>query len=472
MAETAIFQSYLSCPVCSGTLKDPVSLSCSHNFCSSCLHRFWQETGNKNCPVCRRRSSKESLSVNYTLKELADSFAGRQPSAPSLWVQQDPKLIVVCSIHPDDPKYFCKDEQRAVCHMCEFTLHQNHKVIPIEQAINELKVLLRSDLKTLQDKRNWNMQAEKKYSEMAEHLKIQVLTTESQIRAEFNKLHQFLKEEEESRLAVLRKEEELKEMTINRYLSRIQEQISLLSDSISAIEEDLHKSILPFLSSYKATQSRARAQRSLPDPQLVPGALIDVPKHLGNLSFRVWEKMKEKVPYSPVILDPNTAHPSLYLSDDLTSIKCGETWQQLPDNPERNIKYSNVFGSEGFSSGKHSWEVMVGDHPDWLIGLVKESFDRKRETFASAKFGVLCLVHRGGKYSNGAGKAVTVRRNLQRIRILLDYDGGEVSFYNCEDRSLLCSHKDTFTEKLFPYFCIGKAGEDKISHVKICKMSP
>ncbi|MEQ2204668.1 hypothetical protein XENOCAPTIV_016694 [Xenoophorus captivus] len=549
MAEVTVFKAYLSCPVCSNTLKDPVSLSCSHNFCTSCLQRFWQGSTNKTCPVCKRRSSNERLSVNYTLKELADSFAGSQargrsvgvqsqafgpsvrvqnqapgpsvgvqsqafgpsvgfqnqafgpsvrvqsqafgPSVgvqsqafgPSVWVQsqapgasvslkQEEMLIVVCSRHPEDPKYFCKDEERAVCHMCEFTLHQNHQVVPIEQTINELKVQLRSDLKSLQDKKNWNMQVEKTYSEMAEHLKIQVLTTESQIRAEFNKLHQFLKEEEESRLAALREEEEQKGKTIGREMKRIQDHIASLSDSIFAIEEVLHKNIISFLSSYKATQSRTRAQSSLSDPQLVSGALIDVAKHLGNLSFRVWEKMKEKVYFSPLILDPNTAHPSLYLSDDLTSVKCGETWQQLPDNPERNIKYSNVFGSEGFSSGKHIWEVEVGDHPDWLIGLVKESFDRKRETYASPKFGVLCLVHRSGKYSNGAGKAVTVKNSLQRIRIQLDYDGGEVSFYHCEDRSHLCSHHDTFTEKLFPYFCIGKAGEDKTSHVKICKMSP
>ncbi|XP_015257473.1 zinc-binding protein A33-like [Cyprinodon tularosa] len=472
MAESIIFQSYLSCPVCSNTLKDPVSLSCSHNFCASCLQRFWHETKTKNCPICRRRSSKERLSLNYTLKELADSFARTQVFGPPGMARREENLLVVCNRHPEDPKYYCKDEQRAVCHICEFILHQNHKVLPIEQAINELKMQLKSDLRTLQDKRNWSMQMEKTYSEMGEHLRIQVLNTESQIRAEFNKLHQFLKEEEESRLAALRLEEEQKAKTMSSYLMKIQEQISSLTDTISALEEDLQKEVMPFLSSYKATQSRARTHRSVPNPQLFPGALIDVPKHLGNLSYRVWEKMKEKAHFSPIVLDPNTAHPSLYLSDDLTSVKCGVTWQQLPDNPERNIKYANVFGSEGFSSGKHSWEVKVGDHPDWLIGLVKESFDRKGETFASPKFGVLCLVHRNGKYSNGAGKTVMVRESLQRIRILLDYDGGEVSFYNCEDRSLLCTHKDTFSEKLLPYFCIGKAGESKTHDIRISKISP
>ncbi|CAK6977775.1 nuclear factor 7%2C brain-like [Scomber scombrus] len=304
---------------------------------------------------------------------------------------------------------------------------------------------------------------------MIQHSKKQLLSTEKQIRAEFNKLHQFLKEEEESRLAALREEEEQKGKTMSREMKRIQEQISSLSDSISAVEEDLQKHNVSFLSSYKPTQTRARAQSSLSDPQLVSGALIDEAKHLGNLSFRVWEKMKEKVHFSPVILDPNTAADRLYLSDDLTSVRQGDTKQQLPDNPERNTKYATVLGSEGFSSGKHSWEVEVGDHPDWNVGLAKESVDRKGKIFASPKYGIWCLLHRSGKYTNGLGKTVTVKKSLQRIRVQLDYDRGEVSFYDPEDETHIYTHRDTFTEKLFPYFSIGSAGDTKTTDIKICQ---
>ncbi|MEQ2231168.1 hypothetical protein ILYODFUR_036753, partial [Ilyodon furcidens] len=262
---------------------------------------------------------------------------------------------------------------------------------------------------------------------------------------------------------------EQKGKTISREMKRIQKKISSLSDSISAVEEDLQKDNLSFLSSYKATQSRTRAQSSLSDPQLVSGALIDVAKHLGNLSFTVWEKMKEKVHFSPVILDPNTASGWLYLSDDLTSVRHGDTKQQLPDNPERNTNYSNVFGSEGFSSGKHSWEVEVGDHPDWTVGLVKESVDRKGEGYVTPKYGIWCLWHREGKYTNGCGKTLKVKKSLQRIRVQLDYNKGEVSFYDPEDMSLIFTHRDTFTEKLFPYFNVGKAADAKTSDLKICQ---
>uniref|UniRef100_A0A3Q2ZJ87 RING-type domain-containing protein n=1 Tax=Kryptolebias marmoratus TaxID=37003 RepID=A0A3Q2ZJ87_KRYMA len=321
MAEKlALVESYLSCHVCSETFKDPVSLSCNHSFCSSCLQKFWEQTNNKNCPICKRKSSKESLLVNFSLKQLADSFAGRQKSGSSEAEKGEKEVEVVCSKHQEDPKLFCEDEQRAVCPVCEFSLHQNHKVVPVEQAVSELKEQLRSDLKSLQDKRNKHKHVEETYNDVIQHSKKQLLSTETQIRAEFNKLHQFLRDEEESRLAALREEEEQKGKTISREMKRIQEQISSLSDSISAVEEDLQKDNVSFLSSYKDTQTRARTQSSLSDPQLVSGALIDVAKHLGNLSFRVWDKMKDKVHFSPVILDPNTANSCLHLSDDLTSV--------------------------------------------------------------------------------------------------------------------------------------------------------
>ncbi|XP_039906318.1 E3 ubiquitin-protein ligase TRIM35-like [Simochromis diagramma] len=469
MAEKLIlFENYLSCHVCSETFRDPVSLSCSHSFCSSCLQKFWEQTKNKNCPICKRKSSKDRSFVNFTLKELADSFSGRKKSGSSETEKGEKKLTVVCSKHEEEPKLFCVDEQRAVCPVCEFSLHQSHKVVPVEEAVSDLKEQLKSDLKSLQDKRNKYKQVEETYNEMIQHSKKQLLSTERQIRAEFNKLQQFLKEEEESRLAALREEEEQKGRTISREMKMIEEQISSLSDSISAVEEELQKHSVPFLSSYKDTQSRARAQSSVSDPQLVSGALIDVAKHLGNLSFRVWEKMKEKVHFSPVILDPNTASGCLYLSDDLTSVRQGDTEQQLPDNPERNTKYHTVFGSEGFSSGKHSWEVEVGDHPVWLVGLVKESAD-KNESFVSPKYGIWCLLHRSGKYNNGDGQTVTVKKSLQRIRVQLDYDRGEVSFYDPEDMTHICTHRDTFTVKLFPYFNIGEAGDAKTSDIKICQ---
>uniref|UniRef100_A0A667ZZX3 Uncharacterized protein n=1 Tax=Myripristis murdjan TaxID=586833 RepID=A0A667ZZX3_9TELE len=386
-------------------LKDPVSLNCQHSFCSSCLKQFWEQSKNKNCPICKRKSSMEDPRVNFTLKELADSFAGRQKAASCETEKGEEEVEVVCREHKEKPKWFCRNEQRAVCAVCEFPHHHGHKVVLIEEAVSELKEQLKSDLKSLQDKKKKYKDTENTYKDVVVQSKKQLVATERQIREEFNKLHQFLKEEEEARLAALREEEEQGATTVTREMKMIEEKISSLSDSICAVEKDLQKHNVPFLSSYKSSQSSARAQCSQPDPQLVSGALIDVK-------------------FSAVILDPNTANPWLYLSDDLTSVRCGDTEQKLPDNPERNTNYTNVLGSEGFSSGKHSWEVEVGDHPSWTVGLAKESVNRKGEFFASPEHGIWCLDYRSGKYTNGLSETVT-EKSLQRIRVQLDYDRGK-----------------------------------------------
>ncbi|XP_029924779.1 zinc-binding protein A33-like [Myripristis murdjan] len=468
MAEkTALLESYLNCHVCAETFRDPVSLGCHHSFCSSCLKQFWEQTKNKNCPICKRKASKENIQVNFALKELADSFAGRQKAASSETEKEEEEVEVVCREHKEEPKWFCKNEQRAVCAVCEFPHHHGHKVVPVEEAVSELKKQLKCDLKSLRDKKKNYKDAEKTYKDVVEHSKKQLVATERQIRAEFNKLHQFLKEEEEARLAALREEEEQRRKTVTREMKMIEEKISSLSDSICAVEKDLQKANVPFLSSAKSSQSSARAQCSQPDPQLVSGALIDVAKHLGNLSFRVWEKMKDKVKFSPVILDPNTASPWLSLSDDLTSVRRGDTVQKLPDNPERNTYHPTVLGSEGFSSGKHSWEVEVGDHPGWTVGLAKESVDRKGKLTASPKHGIWCLWHGDGKYTNVLGQTVTVKKSLQRIRVQLDFDRGKVSFYNSEDKTPIFTYRDTFTEKLYPLFSVGDAADAQTKDIKV-----
>ncbi|XP_056463286.1 zinc-binding protein A33-like [Gadus chalcogrammus] len=450
---------FLTCSVCTEILKDPVSLSCHHSFCSSCLQDFWAQAENKNCPVCKRKDSKDIV-VNFSLKELADSYAGRQRSAPSDEAQ------VVCTEHLKDIKWFCKDEQRAVCHVCEFPHHQGHTVVPLEEQVQELKQQLRPDLTALQARRRRHQELEETYEAMVPHLKEQRVKTERRIRAEFEQLHRFLREEEEARVKALREEQKRKRILLKR--NTLQEQIRSLSESLSAVEADLQKDGLSFLSASTRSRTSARALLSGSDPQLLPGALLDEAKHLGNLAHRVWEKMGQRTTFSPVTLDPNTAGCSLSLSDDLTSVRVSDVTQKVPNNPERFSQYAEVLGSEGFSSGETCWEVEVGDHPHWFIGVAKESVERKGECTVSPDDGIWCLVHRSGKYTLGAGQTLTLKRTPEWIRVQLDYDGGEVSFYDPEDMTLIYTYQDTFTENIFPWFALGPAGEARTKDVRVC----
>ena len=128
---------------------------------------------------------------------------------------------------------------------------------------------------------------------------------------------------------------------------------------------------------------------------------------------------------APVTLDPNTAHPSLILSEDLTSVTYSTETEQLPGNPERFDEFICVLGSEGFNSGTHFWDVEVGDGDYWGLGVKTESGQRKGERVHSGVW--------GASYGDGDAEylalspshpftPLTVKQEPQRIRVQLDWE--------------------------------------------------
>ncbi|XP_035261848.1 zinc-binding protein A33-like [Anguilla anguilla] len=358
-----------------------------------------------------------------------------------------------CSLHGEKLLLFCEHDKEPLCLVCQTSKkHKNHSVCPVEEAALDLKEELKPALNLIKEKLKRFTEVEQEWKEKAEHTRNQAQHTERQIKAEFEKLHQFLREEEEARQAALREEEEQKSRIMKEKIENITGHISTLTDKITAIEKAMDTEDTSFLQSYK--NIKERAQCTLQDPELLSGALIDVAKHLGNLKFRVWEKMQEMVQYTPVVLDPNTVHTHLSLSDDLTTVRHTDTDQKYPDNPERFNSCGSVLGSAGFTSGKHSWEVKVGNKLEWTIGVVKESISRKGVMTASPEKGFWVLLLRNGdKYRASGAGVLTLKKKPQSIRVQLDYDKGKVSFFDSSDTSLIYTFKDTFTERVFPYFC-------------------
>ena len=71
--------------------------------------------------------------------------------------------------------------------------------------------------------------------------------TEKMIKEEFEKLHQFLRDEEAARIAALREEEEQKSQMMKEKIEKMSREISSLSDTIRAIEEKMGADDITFL---------------------------------------------------------------------------------------------------------------------------------------------------------------------------------------------------------------------------------
>ncbi|XP_064197540.1 E3 ubiquitin-protein ligase TRIM35-like [Anguilla rostrata] len=442
----SLMEEELSCPVCSEIFRHPVLLSCSHSFCKACLQTYWEQKGSRECPVCRRRSSKDTPPYNLSLRNTCEAFLKERSQRAKAGSE------VLCSLHSEKLKLFCLVDQIPVCLVCQTSRkHENHKLLPVQEAAEEYKEKLRTALAPLQEKLKAFNAVKLICDQTAEHIKSQAQHTERQIKMEFEKLQQFLKDEEAARITALREEEEQKSQMMKENIEKMTEEISSLSEQIRAIEQELGAEDVSFLQSYKDTQNRA--QCTLADPEKVSGALIDVAKHLGNLKYRVWEKMLGTVQYTPVTLDPNTAHPNLSLSEDLTSVRRSDERQQVPDNPERFDGRWCVLGSEGFSSGRHCWDVEVGDD-DWVVGVAKESISRKGPVYLCPAAGVWSIELLNGTYKalTFPRTTLTVQREPQRVRVQLDWDRGEVSFSDPSENTPLYTFKHSFTGRIFPFF--------------------
>ncbi|XP_058874327.1 butyrophilin subfamily 1 member A1-like [Acipenser ruthenus] len=180
------------------------------------------------------------------------------------------------------------------------------------------------------------------------------------------------------------------------------------------------------------------------------------------------ESVKREVPKSAwkwilssavdVTLDPDTAYPYLILSAEGKRVRLGETRQDLPDNPERFDYWWCVLGRESFTSERRYWQVQVGGNTNWRLGVSRESAERKGEFSMTPQQGYWTVRWgSGGEFTALTDPQTPLPRSLkpQKLGVYLDYEEGQLSFYNVETRS----HIYTFTdmelnpnEKLYPFF--------------------
>ncbi|XP_073746033.1 E3 ubiquitin-protein ligase TRIM17 isoform X2 [Callorhinus ursinus] len=428
-------QEAATCSICLDYFTDPVMTTCGHNFCRECIRLTWEKAkGRKGgrkwrrsfpCPECRELSPQRNLRPNRGLTQVAEM------------VRQHPAFQSrdLCGVHQELLRLFCEDDQSPICVVCsESWENRPHRVVPIEEAVQEYKV------------------------KVNEHRQCILL--------EFEKMGLLLLEKEQCLLQALKQEDEvvagLREST-----ATLEKQSHALERLLLTLEDRDEHTPLQMLQDMKELLSRKNSL-SVQYPEATPTVLrtvCRVPRQIEVLkSFQ-----------EDVVPDPATAYPYFLLYESRQKRHLTTPLEGAPHGKDRFLAYPSAVGRETFSSGRHYWEVgmnLTGDAL-WALGVCRDNVSRRDRVPKSPENGFWVVqLCKEKKYLpvTSAPTPVTLAEPPSHIGVFLDFEAGDMSFYNLKDGS----HLHTYTQPelsgpLQTFFCLGalKSGQMVISTVTL-----
>ncbi|XP_030013704.1 E3 ubiquitin-protein ligase TRIM39-like [Sphaeramia orbicularis] len=502
------------CSICLDVFTDPVSTPCGHNFCKTCITEHWRVNTPCRCPLCKEVfQTKPKSKINSFISEMVTQF--RQEANSSSSEQQAAKpgevpcdictesklkalksclvcLTSYCDTHlkphltkaplkrhqlidavenlenrmcekHDKPlKLFCKTDQTCVCMLCPILDHKRHDIVHLKEEHQGQNLELKKTDAEIQQKiqeRQLKIQEIKHVvdlskkaadRETAEGVQVFTAVMESVQRS----LNQLKEEIEEKQRRTEKQGED--------FIKELEQEISELKKRSTEVEQLSHsEDHLHFVQRFSSVKS-APAMKSWEKVSVCPpsyeGTAVRIVSQLEvKLSKEIQKlyhsELKRVQQYAvDVTLDPDTAHPTLILSDDNKQVHHSNLWKSLPNNPERFSNVICVLGKQSFSSGKFYFEVQVRDKTGWVVGVAGESIIRKGPTFLSPQYGNWTICLRNGNVFGPSAFSLSLKSQPQKVGVFVDYAEGLVSFYDVDTADQIYILKGCcFTEKLLPY---------------------
>ncbi|XP_041717585.1 E3 ubiquitin-protein ligase TRIM21 [Coregonus clupeaformis] len=439
------------------------------------------EPGEVACDVCTGRKHKALKSCLECLTSYCETHL--QPHYRVAGLKRH-KLIEpvenledrMCKKHERLLEMFCRTDQTCVCKFCTETDHKTHLTVPLEEEFGQRKAQL---VKTEAEVQQMIQDRLQKVQEIKHSVKLSKKDAEREMAHTvyvFTALVCSIERSHAELLEVIREKQKATQRQAEGLIEELEQEITELQRRRTELEQLSH------------TEDQLHLLQSSPPlchlPPTKDWSQICVHSDLcvGNMMRRALSKLKETAreiselqkevnkameklcdaelkcmqQYAvDVTLDSGTAFSFLVLSKDRKQVGCGDTRQELLDHTKRFNNSFSVLGKEGFSSGRFYYEVQVKGKTWWWLGVARESIDRKGSSNLSSDG--LWTVWLNGKNGYGASTyypvPLSLREKPQKVGVFVDYEKGQVSFYDVEAKSHIYSFNGcNFTEKLYPYF--------------------
>ncbi|KAM5192005.1 LOW QUALITY PROTEIN: uncharacterized protein ACMZJ9_004975 [Mantella aurantiaca] len=235
-----------------------------------------------------------------------------------------------------------------------------------------------------------------------------------------------------------------------------------LSDIMSGVNVQECTHVYP----HPTTKGKGHINSQLSWPRPQPASTVQCSHCQAGGTVETVQKTSGVSGVTDILLDVRTAGNDLHISGDRKTASGSYDCRNRPETPGR-FECPQVISCQGFSSGRHYWEVDVGGSEDWIVGMCYPSIDRRgdqsvigwnKKSWGLERWG-------GNQYSMiHDGKEVRLPGNVSsdRVRIDLDYEAGRISFYDlCDPIRHLHTFTTTFTEPLHAGICVWR-GDIKI----------
>uniref|UniRef100_A0A3P9HWH1 Bloodthirsty-related gene family, member 1 n=1 Tax=Oryzias latipes TaxID=8090 RepID=A0A3P9HWH1_ORYLA len=506
-----------TCSICLDLFDNPVSTPCGHSYCQSCISSYWDGKGGGagggraarpfHCPLCKESFRRRpELHINRTLKEITEQFkqmavqgegVGQvEPPAPPQTAPAEPdgnydppppyiappryrrtsdapSNLSSCPIHLRGLELFCRTDNICICSLCvEAAGHRGHSVVPAMREWQMKKVSTFVSVMTLEQ---YLIIPTHHLSQNSPSFRIPLNATEGAVFA-FAQLISIVERCQSEVMEVIEMTLRSAQLRAQGLLTELKEDIDMLKKKSLAMNRMADsEDYVFFLKSFSALATPATPKTwtnvSMSSPLTSGVILKDINLMMNRLQEEIrklpeiWVKRVQEYAEN-ITLDPRTAHPRLIISADGKQVRCTDHHQAVPDYPERFDRVVCVMAHQGFNSGRHYWEVEVGEKTDWDLGVACHSVNRKGKIPASPTNGYWFLSLRDRtEYVFRTDPATNLSVNIRpsRIGIYLDCDKGMVSFYNVEAKALIYTHTDSFPDTIHPFFspCTNMSGRNE-----------